>query len=222
MHVWMNSAQTAHTNSTQKLPWNLAHVLLPLHPWAALVAVHPVPGPWMINLVCQQHLACYNMLPPYPTRYTAAPSAGDNWGGVFAHHTEKEKKQHDPTRARHSPTLANMSGKQAAKHLRTAAHYYKDGVSKAVSFAEQFQDIKVGEVPGRTWAYLQRNLSPGNIKTAADSYADKYIATSSFAPAVHVMVGVFGISVLMSIPHLRHERDERCEEVYGKGWNSWF
>ncbi len=112
-----------------------------------------------------------------------------------------------------------MSG---AKSMRTLAHYYKNGVSKAVSFAEQFQDIKVGEVPARTWAVLQRTLSPNNIKTAADSYAAKYIDTSSYTPAVHAMGGVFVFSVLLSVPHLRHERDERCEEVYGKGWNSWF
>lgn len=90
------------------------------------------------------------------------------------------------------------------------------------SFAEAYGDITIKDAPSRAWAYMKTSLRPAALKQAADDYAAKYIDTSSIMPLKHAMLGIGAVSVLMSMPHASHERDERLEKKYGKGWNSWF
>lgn len=106
--------------------------------------------------------------------------------------------------------------------MRTLAQYYRSGIKNVASVAEQYKDITIKDTPGRVWAYVQKTMHPSALKQAADDYAAKYMDTSSVAPLKHAMVFVGVFSVIMSMPHAAHERDERLEKKYGKGWNSWF
>lgn len=106
--------------------------------------------------------------------------------------------------------------------MRTLTQYYRAGIKNAASFAEAYGDITIKDTPGRVLAYFNRSLQPAALKKAADDYAAKHIDNSSVVPLHHAMLGIFAVSLLMSMPHAAHERDERLEKKYGKGWNSWF
>lgn len=100
--------------------------------------------------------------------------------------------------------------------------YYRAGINSVASFAEGYKQITIKDVPGQLWTFAKTNLRPSAVKKAADDYAAKYIDTSSVAPLNHAIFGIAVVSIIMSMPHARHERDERLEHKYGKGWDSWF
>ncbi|CAM8960335.1 hypothetical protein QQ045_005226 [Rhodiola kirilowii] len=78
------------------------------------------------------------------------------------------------------------------------------------NFYNEIKHLKVKELPQHLKPYFTLDYVKNSIDKGLDNYIDKYIATSSIDPLLHVCFGGMILSYLIALPeerrHLEHAK----------------